>query len=398
MDGVHYHFLTREEFIQRRDAGFFAEWADVYGNFYGTPRQALVDMLDAGSDVLFDIDVQGAAQLRESMGVGCHVFLFPPTLAALRQRLLGRGTDEDGVIARRLATAPEEIAQAPHFDHWIVNDDLEKAYDALRAVYVAESTRPAYHPALLGEGHGRGGTARMAELVVALDFPTRDEALDMARRLAGVVTWVKVGLELYTAEGPSMVAELRAMGFKVFVDLKFMDIPNTVRGAVRSAVKAGADMVNVHATGGARMMAAAREGLDEAAAATGVHARAPGRDRVDQHGRTRPGLAPGRHCGRPGALAGAFGARGGARRRGLLGPRGGGGQGGLRRGLLLPDPGHPHGRRRRRPAPGHDARACRGPGRGLPGGGPPHHPGAGPCNRGETVYCKNGQNGCIRKP
>ena len=109
----------------------------------------------------------------------------------------------------------------------------------------------------------------MAELVVALDFPTRDEALDMARRLAGVVTWVKVGLELYTAEGPSMVAELRAMGFKVFVDLKFMDIPNTVRGAVRSAVKAGADMVNVHATGGVRMMAAAREGLDEAAAATG---------------------------------------------------------------------------------------------------------------------------------
>lgn len=106
----------------------------------------------------------------------------------------------------------------------------------------------------------------MAELVVALDFPTRGEALGMARRLAGAVTWVKVGLELYTAEGPSMVAELRAMGFKVFVDLKFMDIPNTVRGAVRSAVRAGADMVNVHALGGARMMAAAREGLDEAAA------------------------------------------------------------------------------------------------------------------------------------
>lgn len=156
VDGVHYHFLTREEFVERRDAGFFAEWADVYGNFYGTPRQALVDMLDAGSDVLFDIDVQGAAQLRESMGVGCHVFLFPPTLAALRKRLLGRGTDEDGVIARRLATAPEEIAQAPHFDHWIVNDDLDAAYDALRAVYVAESTRPAYHPALMGEVLGEG--------------------------------------------------------------------------------------------------------------------------------------------------------------------------------------------------------------------------------------------------
>lgn len=109
----------------------------------------------------------------------------------------------------------------------------------------------------------------MAELVVALDFPTRDKAMDMARQLAGTVTWVKVGLELFTAEGPSMIAELRDMGFRVFVDLKFKDIPNTVRGAVRSAVRAGADMVNVHATGGARMMAAARAGLDEAAKETG---------------------------------------------------------------------------------------------------------------------------------
>ncbi|WP_461210886.1 orotidine-5'-phosphate decarboxylase [Desulfocurvus sp. DL9XJH121] len=109
----------------------------------------------------------------------------------------------------------------------------------------------------------------MAELVVALDFPTRGEALDMARRLAGTVPWVKVGLELYTAEGPSMVAELKSMGFKVFVDLKFLDIPNTVRGAVKSAMAAGADMLNVHATGGRRMLEAARQGLDEAAKATG---------------------------------------------------------------------------------------------------------------------------------
>ncbi|MBU1001439.1 MAG: orotidine-5'-phosphate decarboxylase [Proteobacteria bacterium] len=105
----------------------------------------------------------------------------------------------------------------------------------------------------------------MAELVVALDFPDRAQALDMARALAGTVSWVKVGLELYTAEGPSILAELKALGFKVFVDLKFLDIPNTVRGAVRSAVLAGADMVNIHITGGTRMMAAARQGLDEAA-------------------------------------------------------------------------------------------------------------------------------------
>ncbi|BBD07152.1 orotidine-5'-phosphate decarboxylase [Desulfovibrio ferrophilus] len=105
----------------------------------------------------------------------------------------------------------------------------------------------------------------MAELVVALDFPDKAQAMEMARTLAGTVTWVKVGLELYTAQGPSILAELKDMGFKVFVDLKFLDIPNTVRGAVRSAVSAGADMVNIHITGGERMMIAARQGLDEAA-------------------------------------------------------------------------------------------------------------------------------------
>lgn len=105
----------------------------------------------------------------------------------------------------------------------------------------------------------------MPELVVALDLPDAPAALDMAARLTGAVTWVKVGLELYTAQGPSILAALKDMGFNVFLDLKFLDIPNTVRGAVRSAVGAGADMLNVHASGGARMMQAARQGLDEAA-------------------------------------------------------------------------------------------------------------------------------------
>ncbi|NJB69455.1 orotidine-5'-phosphate decarboxylase [Desulfobaculum xiamenense] len=109
----------------------------------------------------------------------------------------------------------------------------------------------------------------MAELVVALDFPDSTAALDMATRLRGAVNWVKVGLELYTATGPSIVGALTDMGFRVFLDLKFMDIPNTVRGAVRSAVGVGADMVNVHACGGRRMLEAAREGLEDGAARTG---------------------------------------------------------------------------------------------------------------------------------
>lgn len=102
------------------------------------------------------------------------------------------------------------------------------------------------------------------QLVVALDFQTGAEALAMAAALKGIVPWMKVGLELYVAEGPGIVRALKALGFQVFVDLKFLDIPNTVRGAVRSCVKSGADMLNIHAAGGADMAKVAVAARDEA--------------------------------------------------------------------------------------------------------------------------------------
>lgn len=144
MDGREYHFLTREEFERRREAGFFAEWAEVHGNFYGTPRKATEELLLAGRDVIFDIDVQGARQLKANMGQGCYVFIFPPSREALEMRLTGRGTDSPETIARRLAGARYEIADSHWFGHWIINDDLALAYDQLRAVYLAEKTRPEY--------------------------------------------------------------------------------------------------------------------------------------------------------------------------------------------------------------------------------------------------------------
>jgi len=104
----------------------------------------------------------------------------------------------------------------------------------------------------------------MAELVLALDFPDRDTALAMVRPLRGRLTWVKVGLELFCTAGPDLIRQLREMGFKVFVDLKFLDIPNTVRGAVRSAVTAGADMLTLHLLGGETMARAAMAGRNEA--------------------------------------------------------------------------------------------------------------------------------------
>lgn len=148
VDGKDYHFLSVEEFRRRRDAGAFAEWANVHGNYYGTPLGPVLDTLKAGRDLLFDIDVQGAAQLHLSLPRGVYVFLLPPSMSELERRLRGRGTDEEASIARRLANADAEIRQAHWFDAWIVNDDLDAAYDHLRAVYLAATLNPAHRPAL----------------------------------------------------------------------------------------------------------------------------------------------------------------------------------------------------------------------------------------------------------
>ena len=115
-DGKDYHFLSVEEFLRRREAGFFAEWANVHGNYYGTPLAPVLETLKAGQDVLFDIDVQGAAQLHLSLPRGQYVFLLPPSLSELERRLRGRGTDDEASIARRLSNAASEIRQAHWFD------------------------------------------------------------------------------------------------------------------------------------------------------------------------------------------------------------------------------------------------------------------------------------------
>ncbi len=105
------------------------------------------------------------------------------------------------------------------------------------------------------------------QLVVALDLPEREAALDMAARLRDIVPWVKIGMELFTRCGPSVLGELKDMGFRVFLDMKFYDIPNTVAQAVRSAARSGADMLTLHAQGGKRMCEAAREAADSVRAA-----------------------------------------------------------------------------------------------------------------------------------
>ena len=148
-DGVHYHFLTRDSFLAKREAGFFAEWAEVHGNFYGTPKGPVEEMLGKGQDILFDIDVQGAMQLKRVFPQALYVFILPPTREVLEKRLRGRGTDAEDVIAKRLKNALGELKEAANFDYLIINDDLEEAADELRAVYVAGRARAVCRPGLL---------------------------------------------------------------------------------------------------------------------------------------------------------------------------------------------------------------------------------------------------------
>lgn len=140
-DGKDYYFVSREGFDRMVDDGAFAEWAEVHGNYYGTSRTILQQALEAGSDVLLDIDFQGAAQLRESRLDGVFVFILPPSMSELRSRLEGRNTDSRDVIEQRMINARAEISQASQFDYLVVNDHFEQAVDRLRSIILAESMR-----------------------------------------------------------------------------------------------------------------------------------------------------------------------------------------------------------------------------------------------------------------
>ncbi|SIQ50244.1 MULTISPECIES: guanylate kinase [unclassified Bosea (in: a-proteobacteria)] len=139
IDGVHYHFIDRETFDAMRQRDELLEWAEVHGNGYGTPRRPVEASLKAGRDVLFDIDWQGTQQILEKAREDVvSIFILPPSMAELRSRLVRRAEDAPEVIAKRLANARDEIARWSVYDYVIVNDDLEKAYEAVRAILAAE--------------------------------------------------------------------------------------------------------------------------------------------------------------------------------------------------------------------------------------------------------------------
>ncbi|MGY0219539.1 guanylate kinase [Endozoicomonadaceae bacterium StTr2] len=133
-EGVHYHFVEQSEFAALKEQGVFLEHATVFGNSYGTSRLWVQEQLDKGEDVILEIDWQGAQQVRKLMPEATSIFIVPPSLEVLKQRLYGRGTDSDEVLAGRMAQALDEMSHYAEFDYLIVNDDFDHALLDLRAV------------------------------------------------------------------------------------------------------------------------------------------------------------------------------------------------------------------------------------------------------------------------
>jgi len=154
-DGKDYHFVSRETFLATAKRGEFLESAEVYGNLYGTSQTWINQEITKGRDILLEIDWQGAAQIRRLFPQSISIFILPPSMEALEQRLKGRGKDNDDVIAKRMAAVREDIAHVAEFDYVIINDNLNEALRELNAVILSArlgcARQLARHQALINQ-------------------------------------------------------------------------------------------------------------------------------------------------------------------------------------------------------------------------------------------------------
>jgi guanylate kinase len=149
IDGRHYHFRSARQFEIMRDNDELLEWAEVHGNFYATPRAPAEKALAEGRDMLFDIDWQGAEQLREKMRAEIvSIFILPPSMGELKDRLRRRAEDQDSVIAARLQNARDEIEHWRDYDYIVINEDLDTAFSEVKAIVTAERLRRDRRPGL----------------------------------------------------------------------------------------------------------------------------------------------------------------------------------------------------------------------------------------------------------
>ena len=142
LDGKDYFFISKERFFEMRDQGELLEWAEVFGNLYGTPRLPVEDALAKGRDVLFDIDWQGTQQLEQAMRDDLvRIFILPPSTDDLRDRLIKRAQDSASIVAKRMAEASREISHWAEYDYVVINDDVETASAEITAILTAERLR-----------------------------------------------------------------------------------------------------------------------------------------------------------------------------------------------------------------------------------------------------------------
>jgi len=141
VNGQDYRFIRVEQFEAMKSNGEFAEWASVHGNSYGTPRKPLDQSVQSGRDILLDIDVQGARQIKQAYPNAVSIFLLPPSLRELRRRLAARGTDGKEIIRRRLANAQDEIKERIYYDYYVVNREVNEAVQVLSSIVEAERSK-----------------------------------------------------------------------------------------------------------------------------------------------------------------------------------------------------------------------------------------------------------------
>nr|WP_022847532.1 guanylate kinase [Desulfurobacterium sp. TC5-1] len=138
VDGKDYYFISLEEFERKIEKNELLEWAEVYGNFYGTPKDKVLKALNEGKDVLLDIDTQGALQVKKNYPEAVLIFILPPSLKELERRLRSRGTEDEETIEKRLLIARRELSLATRYDYIIINDRLQEAFEKLKSIVTAE--------------------------------------------------------------------------------------------------------------------------------------------------------------------------------------------------------------------------------------------------------------------
>ncbi|MCR8745303.1 guanylate kinase [Romboutsia lituseburensis] len=141
VDGVNYFFLEKEKFQSMIKNGEFLEYAQIYDNFYGTPKAAIIECLENGQDVILEIEMQGARQIKEVYPEGVFIFVLPPSLNELKNRIVGRGTETEEEITKRFSCAFEEINQIVNYDYFIVNEDVAKSAKEVESIILSEKNK-----------------------------------------------------------------------------------------------------------------------------------------------------------------------------------------------------------------------------------------------------------------